>query len=153
MKDEEVVDAVLLASRSLVAIAARSLAAAPEDVTLPQFRALVVLATRGTQSVSALATELGTAPSSATRLCDRLVRKGLVRRRESAGNRRQTDLDVTAAGRQVVDQVTEVRRQEIARLVTAIAPARRAMVVDALNELGRAEGEVPEQPWSLGWAP
>ena len=43
---EEVVDAVLTASRVLVAVAARSLAEAAEEVTLTQYRSLVVLASR-----------------------------------------------------------------------------------------------------------
>ena len=42
--DEALVSAVLLASRALVAIAARSLAVAPADVTLAQYRLLVLLA-------------------------------------------------------------------------------------------------------------
>ena len=46
---DELVDTVLAASRALVAVAARSLAAAGDDVTLPQYRALVVLAARGPQ--------------------------------------------------------------------------------------------------------
>ena len=42
-------------SRVLVAIAARSLADAGEEVTLTQYRSLVVLASRGPQGVAALA--------------------------------------------------------------------------------------------------
>ena len=37
---DELVDTVLAASRALVAVAARSLAAAGDEVTLPQYRAL-----------------------------------------------------------------------------------------------------------------
>ena len=44
---EPVVDAVLTASRVLVAVAARSLAEVAEEVTLTQYRSLVVLASRG----------------------------------------------------------------------------------------------------------
>lgn len=43
---DSMVDAVLSASRVLVAIAARSLADAGEEVTLTQYRSLVVLASR-----------------------------------------------------------------------------------------------------------
>ena len=46
------VDAVLTASRVLVAIAARSLADAGEEVTLTQYRSLVILASRGPQSIA-----------------------------------------------------------------------------------------------------
>lgn len=44
---DAVTGAVLTASRLLVAVSARSLSAAGERVTLPQFRMLLVLSTRG----------------------------------------------------------------------------------------------------------
>jgi len=47
--------AVLSASRVLVAVAARSLGDVAEEVTLTQYRTLVVLASRGPQSLAALA--------------------------------------------------------------------------------------------------
>ena len=78
--DESVVDAVLTASRTLVAVVTSSLGAAAEDTTLAQYRALVVLASRGPQRVSDLARALDVTPSTAGRMCDRLVRKGLIRR-------------------------------------------------------------------------
>jgi len=148
---DELTDAVLFASRALVAIAARSLSAAPSDVTLPQYRALVVLASRGPQRTADLASELEVAPSSITRLCDRLVRKRLVTRRADPDNRRQVTIAITAHGRALVDAVTKVRRREIARVVKHIPPRRREAVIGSLNELGSAAGEVPEQVWSLGW--
>ena len=48
--DDSLTDALLTASRALVAVAARSLAAVDDDVTLPQYRALVVLASQRTQA-------------------------------------------------------------------------------------------------------
>jgi DNA-binding MarR family transcriptional regulator len=149
--DEALVSAVLMASRALVAIAARSLAAAPAHVTVPQYRLLVLLASRGPQTPSAIATDLGAAPSSVTRLCDRLVAKGLIARRPSTGNRREVTLSISAAGRRVVDAVTRVRRGEIERVVRAVPTGRRASVIEALNDLGSAAGEVPDPLWRLGW--
>ncbi|HYR63934.1 MAG TPA: MarR family transcriptional regulator [Actinomycetota bacterium] len=151
VEDESLISAVLLASRALVAVAARSLAATPSGVTLIQYRVLVVLASRGPQLPSELAAELGVAPSSVTRLCDRLEAKGLVGRRPDDANRRQVVLTITPAGRAAVDAVTQARRREIATLVAAVPPVRRANVVQALNDLGAAAGEVPDQAWSLGW--
>ena len=77
---DQLVDAVLNASRVLVAIAARSLADVGEEVTLTQYRSLVVLASRGPQGVAALAEAVSVAPPTASRMCDRLVKKGLVTR-------------------------------------------------------------------------
>lgn len=149
--DESLINAVLLASRGLVAIAARSLAAAPAGVTIPQFRVLVVLATRGPQFPSVLAGELRVAPSSITRLCDRLVAKGLITRAEAPASRRQVELAISPAGRRVVDAVTRVRRQEIGRLIAAVPPQRRAQTIEALNELSAAAGEKPDHALLLGW--
>ena len=48
---DELVDALLSASRVMVGLAARSVADLDSEVTLPQYRALVVLASRGPQRV------------------------------------------------------------------------------------------------------
>jgi DNA-binding MarR family transcriptional regulator len=148
---DDVVDAVLGASRALVAVAARSLATAESEVSLPQYRALVVLASRGPQRSTDLAEELGVHGSTAGRMCDRLVRKGLVQRDRSAEDRRTVRLALTARGRALVDDVTARRRSEISRLVRRVPTADRAPLVAALEALSRAAGEVPEQDWSTGW--
>ncbi len=145
------VDAVLSASRVLVAVAARSLAGLDEEVTLTQYRSLVVLASRGPQTVAALADALGVTPPTASRLCERLVRKGLVRRRTDRHDRRQVRVALTAAGRRLVDVVTARRRQEISDLLQAVPPDARRSVVAGLQLLADAGGEVPEQDWSTGW--
>ncbi len=110
---DELVDTVLAASRALVAVAARSLAAAGDEVTLPQYRALVVLAARGPQGTAELAAALAVNPSTATRMCDRLVRKGLIRRHRQPGDRRAVRIALTAPGRDLVAEVPfEQRRAE-----------------------------------------
>lgn len=148
----EVTDAVVAASRALVAVAARSLAAAPGDVTLAQYRALVVLAIRGPQRTTDLARELAIVPSSATRLCDRLVAKALVRRHEGADSRREVEIEITQTGRELVDVVTAQRRGEIERLVQEVPAVHWPALVDGLRIFALAAGEVPEQAWSVGWA-
>ena len=59
--DAAAVDAVLTASRSLIAVATRSLGAAAEETTIVQYRALVVLASRGPQRMVDLAGALDVA--------------------------------------------------------------------------------------------
>ena len=145
-------EAMLTASRALVAVAARSLAmAAPTDVTLPQYRALVVLAA-GPLRVGDLAEALGIHPSTATRLCDRLVHRRLVRRAVNRANRRATTISLSAAGRKVVDDVTEVRRTEIGGIVGRIPNDLRAPAVAALVAFAEAAGEPPHEAWTLGWS-
>ena len=148
---DELVDAVLGASRALVGVAARSLASVAEDVTLSQYRALVVLASRGPQRLADLAVALAVEPSTATRMCDRLVRKGLVARRRSSEDRRTVRVSLSAAGAALIAEVTARRRVEIARIMRRLPKAQRPIVLDALRAFADAAGEVPEQDWSLGW--
>jgi DNA-binding MarR family transcriptional regulator len=148
---DAMVDAVLSASRALVAVAARSLADAGEEVTLTQYRALVVLASRGPQSVASLADALAVTPPTASRMCERLVRKGLLRRRTDRDDRRQVRLGLTGSSRRLIDTVTVRRREEIASLLAAIPAEEQDSVVTALRRLTDGAGEVPEQDWSTGW--
>lgn len=147
-REAELVDAVMTASRVLVAIAARSLAAAGE-VSLPQYRALVVLASRGPQRAVDLAGVLGVNPSSATRLVDRLVRSGLVRRTRERSDRRALRVALSASGRALVAEVTRRRRAEFEQLLAALPAAQHEQIVTALRALADAAGEVPEQDLAL----
>lgn len=147
----DVVDAVVGASRALVAIAARSLGAAGEQVTLPQYRALVVLASRGPQRLIDLAGFLDVNASTATRMCDRLVRKGLIGRERLESDRRTVLVTISAAGRGLVGDVTRRRRREVQSIVRRLPAQERALLVSALHAFADAAGEVPERDWSLGW--
>src|ERR1700722_19127437 len=99
---DPIIDAVLSASRVLVAVAARSLGDVAEEVTLTQYRTLVVLASRGPQSLADLAEAVDVTPPTATRMCDRLVRKGLIVRRHDRGDRRLIRLTLAKRGHELV---------------------------------------------------
>lgn len=144
-------DALISASRALVAVAARSVAGAGGDVTLPQYRALVVLASRGPQGVADLAGSLDVNPSTATRMCDRLVRKGLVTRARDEIDRREVKLDLTDEGRGLVHQVMDRRREDVQALLSAIPDGSRRALVSSLQVLARAVGETPDLHWAPGW--
>lgn len=147
----ELADAVLTASRVLVAVAARSLAEHESEVSLPQYRALVVLGSRGPQRPADLAQALGVNPSTATRMCDRLVQKRLITRRRDVVDRRAVLVDLSASGRRLVELVTDQRRQEIARILKSVEPSEHEALVRAFNAFGAAAGEVPEGDWKRSW--
>ena len=145
--DEAAVDAVLSASRSLIAVATRSLGAAAEETSIAQYRALVVLASRGPQRMTDLAGALDVTPSTAGRMCDRLLRKGLIRRHRARTDRRAVQVSITPAGRQVVDQATARRRALIAGILRQLPAPRQLAVAAALQEFALAAGEVPDSQW------
>ena len=141
-------DVVVAASRVLVGIATRSLEATARDVTLPQCRALVTMAQLGPSSLVALADALRVNPSTAKRMCDRLIVKGLVDRVAAGGG---LSLKLTRRGRDVVRRITEARRQELRQVVDQLSDAERVELVRCMEAFRRAGGEADERDWALGW--
>lgn len=150
---DELVTAVLTASRVLVGVSARSLAELDESVTITQFRTLVVLEGRDGINLNGLAEELDVNSSTAMRMIDRLLAAGLVIRQENPANRREVLLGLTTEGSRLVDQVTRRRRAAIATIVTAMPRTRRSELVAALHAFADAAGEPPPHPRisNLGW--
>ncbi|MFI7128882.1 MarR family winged helix-turn-helix transcriptional regulator [Nonomuraea sp. NPDC050153] len=138
---EAVTFAVLTASRLLVAIAARSLTAVEETVTLPQFRLLVIISVHGPMKLVALAEQLAVNPSTALRMVDRLTAAELVTRNVNPRDRREILIDLTENGHRIVAEVTARRRQEIADVVRRLAPEQRAALVEAMRAFSAAGGE------------
>ncbi len=155
---ELVTRSVLTASRLLVAVSARSLAAVEERVTLPQFRMLVVLSERGATKLVTLAELLRVAPSTAMRMVDRLIAAGLADRQPNPTSRRETLLQLTEEGSRTVADVTARRRAAITEIVQRLSPAQRSALVEALAAFNEAGGEpfAPVRddtvgPHPLGW--
>jgi DNA-binding MarR family transcriptional regulator len=142
-------DALVLASRAVVGIAARTL---PDgaDVSLVQLRALVLLE-RGPLKAGTLAELLNVSPSTVTGLCDRLTARGLVERSLAADNRREVVVRLSSGGKALVDEAIAARRLEMARILEKIPTAQLQGMVDALCAFIEAAGESPEQAWSSGW--
>lgn len=150
--NDEVVNALLGTSRALVGVAARSLLAVDGRLTLVQYRALLWLAEHGPMKVGSLAEATGIHASTATRLCDRLVDKGLIERTTHPDDRREVVLRLTPGGLDIVHVVTERRREELRRVLAHIDSASAKAVVDALSTFNEAAGELPDDAWHLGWS-
>ncbi|WP_199516665.1 MarR family winged helix-turn-helix transcriptional regulator [Nucisporomicrobium flavum] len=150
--EEQVTAALLALSRVFVGLAARSLAGLDEDVTLAQYRTLVLLVSPGPQRIVDLAQELGVTSSTATRMCNRLVRKGLVARRNRDDDRRAAWVTLTPAGRDLVGNVMRRRATEIARLVGDLSMTRPRAFASVVEALVEASGEVTDAQWWRRWA-
>jgi DNA-binding MarR family transcriptional regulator len=132
---------VLTASRLLIALSARSLASVEDTLTLPQFRMLVVLESRGELSLSRLAHHLAVNPSTAFRMAERLISLGMLARGENNSDRREVLLFLTHSGRRVVTEATTRRRSEIAKIVASIPADQRAELIRALQTFTDAGDE------------
>lgn len=136
-----ITDALLTASRLLVAISAHSIAMVDESITIPQFRTLVILSSRGPINLASLATLLGVQPSATGRMVDRLVTADLIDRLPHPTSRRELLAALTERGREVVRRVTAHRRTEIARIVENMPLPERQGLVRALTAFTVAGGE------------
>jgi DNA-binding MarR family transcriptional regulator len=152
-ESDDIARMALAASRVPVTVAARSLAAA-DAITIPQFRALVLRATRGPQQPVDLAAALALTSSSVTRLRDRLINKGLISRdREvTSGTRRAVRVVLSAAGRQLADEVTACRAAAIREIVDRIPADAHPALVEAFETFAAAAGELPAHDASARWA-
>jgi DNA-binding MarR family transcriptional regulator len=150
--EDEVVGALLALSRVLVGVAARSLADLDDEVTLSQYRTLVVLVSRGPQRIIDLADELAVTSSTATRMCNRLVRKGLVARQERPDDRRAAWVTLTPAGADLVSEVMLRRREAIGALVGDLSLTRPLAFASVLNALVEGAGELTDADWRRRWA-
>ncbi len=148
---EAVTSAALTASRVLVGVAARSLGAAGDTVTVPQFRLLVVLSTGGAMKLAAVAEHLGVNASTALRMVERVEATGMVDRRVNPDNRREVLITLTDAGREVVERVTARRREELGAIVARMNMKQRGQLVRALNAFADAAGEPPADTSALAW--
>lgn len=148
------VSALLTASRALVGVSARSLGEVEDTVTLTQFRTLVVLDGHGPARLNQLADRLEVGASSAMRTVDRLIAAGFVQRHENEQDRREVVIDLTPAGRRLVDSVTQRRRVAIERVVRAMPAERRRDLIEALVAFAAAAHEPQvgsESATKLGW--
>jgi DNA-binding MarR family transcriptional regulator len=137
------------ATRDLVGVALRSVEQL--EVSLPQFRLLVVLHQLGRSTSTECAKALGVAGSSVSRLADRLHGSGHLVRGADPSNRSVVTLELTAKGRKLVRQVTARRRRDLSRVLDRIDPAERAVCAGVLRTLherfndhtGHGNGPIP----------
>jgi DNA-binding MarR family transcriptional regulator len=140
---DAITDALLTASRLLVAISARSIAQVDETITIPQFRALVILSARGSINVRTLAGLLHVERSTTGRMVEHLVTAGLIDRRRHPALRRELVVELTQRGREIVHAVTAHRREEITRVVRNMPERERYGLVSTLTAFTTAGGEPP----------
>ena len=127
------------ATRDLVGVALRSVENL--EVSLPQFRLLMVLQEQGRVTSTECARALGVVGSSVTRLADRLHASGHVVRGADPSNRSIVTLELTAQGRKLVRQISARRRRELSRVLDRLDPAERAACAATLRTLHERLGE------------
>lgn len=124
-----------VATRDLVGVALRSVELLNGEVSLPQYRLLLVLHENGRCTSTHVAQALGVVGSSVTRLGDRLQASGHLLRGADLSNRSVVTLELTERGRQLVKQVTTRRRRELRRVLDRLDADVRTACAEGLRSL------------------
>jgi len=140
-----IADALVTASRLLLDITARSVAAVDDTLTVPQLRVLAILAAHGPTNLTTLAAQLDVQPSTIGRMAERLATAGLIDRHKHPSSGREIVVELTRRGRAVVDTASARRRAEIARIVEIMPTRERTGMVRALHAFTAAGGEPPAE--------
>jgi DNA-binding MarR family transcriptional regulator len=111
-----------------------------EGITLAEYDVLVQLsfASDGRLRMTELSDRVRLSPSGLTRLVDRLVQGGLVKRGRCASDRRGSYAILTSAGKVRLRRASPVHLRGIREHFSKrLSPAQLAAVADALEPLGR----------------
>jgi DNA-binding MarR family transcriptional regulator len=141
--------AIEAAAETLVIVWGRAQEALHRPVSSSQLRALLAVERLGEINLNGLAEELGSIPSSASRLCDRLQAAGLISRNTGRTDRREVMLSLTPDGHSLLGAMRSARRADIARVLAAMPDDDQHALLVALERFrsaATADGAAPDGP-------
>ncbi|MEW6045586.1 MAG: MarR family transcriptional regulator [Bacillota bacterium] len=106
-------------------VTTRTLSDAGSYITVSQLECLKYLQRHGACSAAELAEGLHMSPPAVTKLVDRLVRKGLVRRRDRPEDRRSVEISLTEAGRRTAEELRRRRSRVLEMILNRMGPDDR----------------------------
>lgn len=134
----ELAEAIEAAADPLLAVWAHAAETENALVSNPQLRALMAIDRHGALNLNALASEMGTVASSASRLVDRLVAAGLIERELSEATRREVTVTLRPAGRQLLERLQHIRRSEITSILADMTPTAARALARGMREFATA---------------
>jgi len=108
------------------------------DIPAIQFATLFLLGAEGEQTIKQVAEVLGRSVSTASRLLDQLVVRGLVRRNEDERDRRTKRVSLSEQGQAFVQTVEQKRAEAQIATMAYLSPEERAVVAHAMQLLAVA---------------
>ncbi|MEY8842074.1 MarR family winged helix-turn-helix transcriptional regulator [Cribrihabitans sp. XS_ASV171] len=104
-------------------------------ITAVQFRVLQIIAEAGQATAKEISLRMRVSQATVTSLVDKLVREGMVLREKSARDRRQTNIHITAKGRQTLSEAPDPLQQRFVRKFSALADWEQSMLVASLERV------------------
>lgn len=135
---DAMIHALLIVSRILMSVSERSIKSVDENMTVPQFRCLVSVGSKGPIHLSDLAIELEVNPSTAMRMADKLSDMRHVKRSSPKDPGRSTVYELSDSGENIVRHALEYRRREFQRILGRVASPHREYLTQALEAFADA---------------
>jgi|SRR3954451_18235413 len=115
------------------------------DLTMPQFKTAMLLDALSSATAGRLARRLGVSLSTMTGIVDRLCERGMVTRGEDPEDRRATRVELTDAGRELMERVHAVRREYMTRWLSRLSLEQLEHAADAIGALADAAADLARE--------
>jgi len=106
-------------------------------LSVPQFRSLVFIERAAGTALSGVAAHLGLTPPSVSKLIDGLCGRGLVKRRESPGDRRRVTIEITPEGTEALSRARSAALKSLSRLLGSLAEEDLSTIARAMSGMRR----------------
>ena len=104
-------------------------------LTAAQLACLTALSSNGALPAGKISELIMLDPSTLTGVVDRLVRRGLVKRHHDAEDRRVWKIQITTAGRKVVEEAPPTLQRRLAGSLSHLPKSERARIVACLEQV------------------
>ena len=112
------------------------------DLTMPQFRIVLLLFTDGPARVSALASALDVSLATTTGITDRLVQHGFIVKENDPEDGRAVICQLSGKGREVIARLWELRESRVRSLLERIPLTKLEVVSKAMKTILEAASVV-----------
>jgi MarR family 2-MHQ and catechol resistance regulon transcriptional repressor len=106
-----------------------------------EFRILEALLHKGPMPVNTIGPKVFLTPGSISVAVDRLLKRGLVSRTNSSEDRRVRVVDLTPAGRGLIEEVFAAHARQVDRLAEVLSPKERRQIARGLKAFGKAAAQ------------
>jgi MarR family 2-MHQ and catechol resistance regulon transcriptional repressor len=108
------------------------------DLSQPEYRALCLASQRQQCSMQEIAKDLGFTKGGATRVVNRLEKRGYVERMRSPEDGRVCCVKVTVPGSMLVKSVNREKEERIAKIMSKVDPGMQEVIKTALQSFVQA---------------
>lgn len=109
-----------------------------EDLSMPEFLALEAAALKKDCPVQHIGNKLGFTKSGATRIVNRLEKKGYIQKIRSLDDARICCVVPTEQGKRILDSVSDYYANRLKSVLTKVPEDQTANIINAIHEMAKA---------------